>query len=179
MLDLNYLLIGAGILITVLSLWAQQWFNYGKSLPEEENDARFTTSLGLLWIYIAISFAIGSLGFALAGKYWGGITPAISEILHGLSLGFIIPSFLLSLSNIIESTFNIWRKFRSNKTAFQSLVVIPIEKRMVALRWIVGIPMGLLGASILGVMHSHLWWWISIPSLLGLMLYRYLHFPKS
>lgn len=152
--DWNYLLVAAGILIAILSLWAQLWVGFGGNKDNRDDVKLVSATLGLFWIYMAILIAMIGLALVLVGRYWeGGFIFDTSEI----CFGFIMTSFIMGLANIFESTLSIFLKGRRNKTAFDPRFehVPELKCRLVKL---VGFALSLLLVSCLGVALNHLFW---------------------
>lgn len=119
-------LVACGILIALLSLWAQLWMNYGKN---KDNGRQIAASYGLFWIYTAILFAMVAISLVLARQYWEGLpqqtyilSRPLSQFMEELGFSFLVSSFIMGLVNITESAVSIFIKAFRGRNAFESLV---------------------------------------------------------
>lgn len=166
MIDWNYLLVGAAILIALLSLWAQLWVSFGGSGGRGK---QVSATLGLFWIYMAMVIAMLGLGLLLVGKYWeGSLCFDTSE----LCFGFLMTSFIMGLANIFESTVSVFLKGKRNKTAFDPLFEQPPELNRRRLLKLAGLALSLLIVSCLGVSCNH-WFWLGYVLILGFAIHEY------
>lgn len=160
-MDLNYLLVAAGVLIALLSLWAQLWVNFGK----KDRITQHTASIGLLWIYLSIVIAMASIGVVLIGEYWEGLTTwnisvfnkDLKTFLFDLGFGFLVTSFLMGIANMTESAVSIVYKGQHGKTAFDSIpdkAPSPSKYRK-TLRTLLLIALTLLIISVFGSIWNH------------------------
>lgn len=154
--DWTYLLVAAGILIAILSLWAQLWVGFG---GDKDKIKQVSATLGLFWIYMAILIAMIGLGLLLMGRYWEG---SFCFDTSDLCFGFIMTAFIMGLANIFESTVSIFLKGRRNKTAFDPRFEHVPELKCRLLK-LIGFALSLLLVSCLGVALNHLFWLGYVP----------------
>ena len=141
----------SGILIAVLSLWAQLWYRYADHGRDGRDEAILrSASLGLFWIYMAILIALLAFGLTALKVLFGW---------HSLEIaaGFGIASFLMGLLNIGESTISLFIKVGRGKTAFGAMFEATKET---VIRWrsLMAVFAAFLCAfSMLGMVYHHAW----------------------
>jgi len=173
-LDYNLLVAVAAILVAVLALWLRGWAGFAGERVRAQANRRIKVSstLGTLWIYMALVIAFTSLGLLLAGKYWEGGWELAAEV----GFGFFITAFLMALSNVFESTVTLLRRVFQGDTIYDDPRGIdPSKYGKSLLLQIIGIACGSLLFSTLGVVCQH-WWWIGLAPVwaYGLCVYIWL-----
>jgi len=155
----SYVLTATGILIAVLSLWAQLWYryaDYGKKADGNEPDhsIQVTTTLGIIWIYSAILLSFFSFGLLISGTFFGWHTLRFG-------IGLTISAFIMGLINIAESTFSKLFKVTKGKTFSESLLEIGKNQNIQAMLWVILLMLLFIALlclfSILAVFFTPLW----------------------
>lgn len=173
-LDYTYLIAGAAILVTLLSLWAQSWVRLGSNVNRGELRQRKQASatIGLLWVYMATVIAILAIGLFLIGRYWEGSEGSLDWVFEW-GIGFLIVAFLMGLANMAESTLLLFLRICKGKTAFDASFGVDSSKlgKKLSIKLAV-IVLSLLVVSISGVVYAHWIWWFWLP-IFAFALYEY------
>ena len=154
-------LVACGVLIALLSLWAQLWANYGKN---QGNGRKIAASYGLFWIYTAILFAMVAVSLVLVKQYWEGLPQQtfvlgrpLPQFIEELGFSFLVSSFIMGFANITESAVSIFIKAFKRKTAFESLV----EEDSISKAWLLTLAIMALATLIftwLGITFCKFYW---------------------
>lgn len=154
-------LVACGILIALLSLWAQLWVNFGKS---NDNARQIAASYGLFWIYTAILFAMAAVSLVLVKQYWEGLpqqpyilSRPLPQFIEELGFSFLVSSFIMGLANITESAVSIVIKAFKGRNAFEPLV----NENKISKAWLITIAiiaLVILIVTWLGITFCKLYW---------------------
>jgi hypothetical protein len=179
---ISLFLVACGILIALLSLWAQLWVNFGKS---NDTSKQIAASYGLFWIYTAILFAMVAICLVLVRQYWEGLPQQSSilsrplpQFLEELGFSFLITSFIMGLTNITESAVSIVIKAFKGRSAFESLVT----ENKISKAWL--ITMAILALAILiitwlGITFCKLYWLgYILVAISGVIVFIVLNFSR-
>jgi hypothetical protein len=109
MLDVNSLLIGAAILVVILSIWALGWITIGK---DGDTNRKSFISLRLFWIYSAIIFAMLAITLSIIKVHVEGLAEikihfldtTLKEFTIQLAFSCVITAFIMGFVNIVDST---------------------------------------------------------------------------
>lgn len=174
-IDYNYLLVGAAVLVAVLSLWANLWAGFGRSGDDEHQRqlTKASATLGLFWIYSATIIALLALAFILIGQYKEGLCQWWRDFFHDLGFGFLIAGFIMAIINMLESAWSVYHKVSCDLTAFDpypGFDAADVNRRLLC--EIFCIVLLLLAVSVFGKMLDP-WFWSGYLLILGYGYYIY------
>lgn len=184
---INLLLIAGGVIIALLSLWAQLWVSYGSH--EDESTIlrrRINASYGLLWIYIAISYALIGVTIFIIARFWENmpleesfLSRSLKQFIDELGLSFLCTSFIMGFANIAESIVSIILKGLRQEDAFQPLT----ESTKVKRGWIITLvvlALAILTATWLGITFCKGWFYLYIViAIIGIFLFGLTNRPEK
>ena len=144
-------LTATGLLIAVLSLWAQLWAHFGTISHDAcMRSRRDAASLGLFWIYTAIAIAVVAFGLLLTNML--SLNLSWRDHIERIAQGFVVTALLMGLANVAESAVSVLCKVWKGGTAFDPAGKAPgFKTRRCRIALATGTTVGLLVFSIAGV----------------------------